>query len=728
MSSLAQSRPALVRVRALALGLPLPLTALFAGVALLLGFTVAHLHDWFVMTDELLYERLAVNAATTLSPLPAIHGQAVGNLNQLYPLLIAPLFGHGDVPFAITATHVLNAIVMASAALPAYALGRNVLGSSRWALAAAALAVVGPWMVLSSFLLTEVVAYPTFIWAVWGMERTLERPSRRADLVALVLIGVATSARVQLVVLLPALVAVAAVHELRFRAGGRLEALRRHDLLFAVAGFLALAALVLAAAGRLASAFGTYAVTAHGSIVPLASFPLALRHLAVLALGCGIVPLVAGLGWALVSIVRPQGRREHGYALLATVLVLGMAVQVGAFAERFGDGIVRDRYLFYVVPLLGVAMLAYLRARPRPLLAPVIGGAVFVVGIALQGHTFKYAGLFADSPASVTFLWFWRTVDVLGGGLRTCFFVAALGVLLVFALCFGEVFAPRLVAHVAIAFVIVASLTTTVIAFDRLFTRTGTAGRPTWVKQARIFAWIDGQVPKGSVSMLPFPTAPGDFWTGASVWWDAEFWNEGIGRSLALGPSFSWTPTGTFPLTRLHVNQRTGEIAETPSDYLLDSPADTRMQVVGDRLGYDRGLQLLAVTKPWRAAWLSRGLSYDGYVRPGIPAELRVFAGLAATTRVQRQLVLKAAAPSEAVQPIHFTFAGQEHSLEPGEITEVGTQVCVPAQGFARIPISSPTKTEVSKGVPLNPSFFAEPRIIALRLTDITLGEPSGPC
>ena len=46
--------------------------------------------------------------------------------NQLYPLLIAPLFGHGDVPFAITAAHVLNAIVMASAALPAYALARNL--------------------------------------------------------------------------------------------------------------------------------------------------------------------------------------------------------------------------------------------------------------------------------------------------------------------------------------------------------------------------------------------------------------------------------------------------------------------------------------------------------------------------------------------------------------------------------------------------------------------------
>src|SRR2546423_15482132 len=159
------------------------------------------------MTDELLYERLAISAATSFSPLPSVHGHVVGNLTQLYPLLIAPLFGQSDVPASLTAAHILNAIVMSSAALPVFALARELQQSRRWALFAAGVAVAGPWMVLSSFLLTEVVAYPLFVWAVFAIERSLARPARRADAVALALIVLATFARVQLVVLLPAFAA-----------------------------------------------------------------------------------------------------------------------------------------------------------------------------------------------------------------------------------------------------------------------------------------------------------------------------------------------------------------------------------------------------------------------------------------------------------------------------------------------------------------------------------------
>ena len=105
-------------------------------------------------------------------------------------------------------------------------------------------------------------------------------------------------------VVAPAGTGQAVVHELQFRAGTRKEALRRHDVLFGFVALVAVAALGLAATGRLRSAFGTYAVTTHGSIVPLGSFELAFRHLAVLSLGFGIVPLILGFGWALASLWR----------------------------------------------------------------------------------------------------------------------------------------------------------------------------------------------------------------------------------------------------------------------------------------------------------------------------------------------------------------------------------------------------------------------------------------
>ncbi len=64
-----------------------------SGWALRAGARAAHepVADWFVMTDELLYERLALSVDRTHSPLPHVHGEMVSNINQLYPLVIAPV-------------------------------------------------------------------------------------------------------------------------------------------------------------------------------------------------------------------------------------------------------------------------------------------------------------------------------------------------------------------------------------------------------------------------------------------------------------------------------------------------------------------------------------------------------------------------------------------------------------------------------------------------------------
>jgi hypothetical protein len=729
VSSLVESSSSLTRVRSLALQVEWRLAVLVAGIATVLAVTVAHAHDWFVMTDELLYERLAINAAHTLSPFPAIHGHAVGNMNQLYPLLIAPVFGHGNVAASLTQAHVLNAIIMASTALPVFALARQLQPSRRWALFAAGVSVAGPWMVLSSFLLTEVAAYPTFVWAVWAIERAVARPGRRADALALALIALATSARVQLVVLLPAFALVAVVQELRYREGrtGR-EVWRRHDVLFGVVVALVVVALALAASGHLASAFGTYSVTAHGSIVPLGSFELALRHLAVLSLGFGIVPLVLGLGWALVSVWRPDDARSHAFALLTAVLVVGMSIQVGSFAVRFGGSVVRDRYLFYVAPLLLVGTVAFLGQARKNIVAPIVGGLVFALGIGMQGPTFRYEGLFADSPSSVSFLWFWRVFHPVGG-VRVAFLVAALGLVVAIGIAQLLVLAPRVVPLIVAVLTVASALTFSVVAFDRLFTRTGTAGRPVSINQGHIFEWIDHQVPAGhSVAILPYQTVFSDFWSSAAVWWDVEFWNESISRALVLGKSFAWTPTGTFPVEGLHVDPRTGVIAEEPADYLVSAPADMRLQIAQDRIGADRNLQLGAVAKPWRVTWMSLGLSPDGYVLPHRAARIRVFADAGQTEAQARTVTWTVAAPSEAQGDFLYTADATVRKLSPGEVAQVSENVCVPPDGFADIVLNADDDTVIGLGVPYDPTTVSQPRHVAFRLADLSLGPPSGRC
>ena len=58
------------------------------------------------MTDELLYAKLARHIADTGSPLPVLHGEHVGFLGVVYPMLLAPLYAALDPVAAFDAAHV----------------------------------------------------------------------------------------------------------------------------------------------------------------------------------------------------------------------------------------------------------------------------------------------------------------------------------------------------------------------------------------------------------------------------------------------------------------------------------------------------------------------------------------------------------------------------------------------------------------------------------------------
>ena len=190
------------------------------------------------MTDELLYAKLATSIADTGSPLPQVHGTSIAVYNQLYPLLIAPLYGALSAPEAFRAAHVLNAFLMTSAVFPAYLLGRQVL-SRPWAFAAAGLSVLVPWMVLTGFLMTESAAYPAFLWAVLGLQLAIAAPSSRRDLLAVAALGFAVLARTQFAVLVVVLPLAILAHEigtrrnLLARAPARLAAHRLLALVYA---------------------------------------------------------------------------------------------------------------------------------------------------------------------------------------------------------------------------------------------------------------------------------------------------------------------------------------------------------------------------------------------------------------------------------------------------------------------------------------------------------------
>src|SRR5687768_7385226 len=184
--------------------------AAIVAIALVLGWVLSlattRVANWFVMTDELYYERLAISVAQTGSLLPRIHGEVISNVNQLYPVLISTVYGDGNVPASFADAHRLNAFLITTAALPVFLLARRVGVGTIGALWVGALAVAVPWVVLASFLLTEVVAYPAFCWALLALTHAVARESWPADLLALVAVGVAVLARTQFVVLLAVLI------------------------------------------------------------------------------------------------------------------------------------------------------------------------------------------------------------------------------------------------------------------------------------------------------------------------------------------------------------------------------------------------------------------------------------------------------------------------------------------------------------------------------------------
>ena len=179
-------------------------SALVAGAALVALVLVATLEiahfttqapTWYLMSDELLWEKLGLSIYETGSPLPHVRGLGVEAYSGLYPLLTSIAYARGDMQDAFRAVHQVNALLMASAAIPAYLLARGVLASRVAALIAAALTIAVPWTSLSVMVMSESAAYPAFIWAMFAMHRAMVRSSLGADALALAGLAVATYSR-----------------------------------------------------------------------------------------------------------------------------------------------------------------------------------------------------------------------------------------------------------------------------------------------------------------------------------------------------------------------------------------------------------------------------------------------------------------------------------------------------------------------------------------------------
>jgi hypothetical protein len=682
--------------------------AVWAGVAAWLAVDFSgRIQDWAIQNDETLYTKLAISVADTGSPVPHVHDQVVAVLNQLYPLLIAPFFAAFDFPTAFHAAHVFNAPLMASACIPAYLIARLVV-SRPAALAVALLSVTIPWMVLTGVLMTEPAAYPAFLWAVLACLWAIREPSRRHDLFAVLGLVLGVLARTQFVVLAVVLPVSILVDVLAASPAGpvgrrlvdaAVSSVRRHEVLtiaYLAAGGIAIG---IAVVGSLGDALGVYGTTLHGSILPAGVWREAATHLDAVAVGCGLVPFLLGGGWMLAAVARPRERDDFSFAVFGVLTIAALAVETASFDLRFGGEIVRDRYLFYVVPLLLAGTAAALRARAmRPV---VIGTAATTVFFAATVHWLDFPTTIAfwvDSPERILN----GTLADQSGSLSTAAFVALAGGLLGLVLIAAFVVVPRRVLGVLLlVFLLPFTVLTTRKEVDSVAAANSTSGRPFARPPGRVLNWVDSVLPREArAAQIPFPNSP-EFPLDALLWWDVEFWNGTVGETLvAPDHEFSYAP---FPNRTLHPDWKTGTVPGTATapQFVVFSPSDARFRLSGPTHAENLGLRVILADRPYRLDWMTRGLDIDGWQHPGRRATLRVYSPAARAELVDMNITLDSPPQAPADYAVVAGETRRAGRLAAGTAQTVSLPMCVPARSFADVTLSSKSAVRIA-AVPLS--------------------------
>jgi hypothetical protein len=343
--------------------------ALLVGVSTALRLWLASRTQAPVIPDEFVYAELAHSFADSRGFEVRGHAISPWSFGPLYPMTIAIAYAVADDAYrAYQLVLTINCVLWSCAAVPAYLLARRLLVSGE-ALLVAGLSVLVPAGVYTTKVMTESLAYPSFLLACLALLAALERPTLRRQLLALAAIGFAVLARGQLAALAPAYLTAIALVAVAERRPGALRTFWP-TLAAAVLGLAALVAMLVRSGGSAMALAGR--TTEHDAgIEPVALAASAVRHLALLDLHVGVAPF-AGL-LVLVAAAVAGGAREHRlFAALALSLVLWLAVVAAAFLavapRTSGDAegvLVFDRYVFYVAPLLFSALLVSLRDRRR---------------------------------------------------------------------------------------------------------------------------------------------------------------------------------------------------------------------------------------------------------------------------------------------------------------------------------------------------------------------------
>jgi hypothetical protein len=613
----------------------LALAGLVAAAAALLAVAGRGIPMPWILIDELLHSELARGLRDGQGFSVRGHGMTV---SYLYPALLAPF------AWSYGAMKLVNAVVISLGAVPVYIWARRLVRP--WAaVVAAGLTLLLPSLLFSGELMLENLFFPLFLASCLAIALALEQPTEARQAVAVGLIVLATATRVQGLLLFGVLVvSVLAV---------RRDALRRLAPSLAVACAAGLVVIFRLAQGNL----GVYEVQARAGYSATGIAGWTWRSFGELALSVGIVPVAA-----LIAL-RPRELRDRIFVAVtasATVILVALAAVAAAW-EPIG---LKERYMFYVAPLLLLALVVWVeRGAPHPWWAVALP-AVLAVALPL-GRLFREPSLLGNG---------WALLPFERAGLtaaRVLLVVGAAGAVALF------LFAPRL-ALIGVALFLAAS---TVVVYSTIRNQSRAVLALSGLQQKK---WL-GAGPAVYVNATNFEQEArvGRWFEEWVPVWETEFWNRSFAGVLSLG-----TPEpAPFVQRRGTLDWATGRISGGAD--IANAIVDTRFVPAGSLVAQQGRLALWDVSQPLRFVAVTEGVFADG-TTTGIAAYSR-WSGSGMVT-------VTTSAPARITVGRFAALPGGGGRVVGGTTTTASKATLTPPSAPFRVEVRAPAGTRVTFG------------------------------
>jgi hypothetical protein len=579
---------------------------LLAAVGFRFWLTTANVSPW-IMVDELIFSDQAKSVAQHANL--DVRDQHFGVFSLLYPVLIAPAWLISSGKDAYEIAKALNSVLVTLGAVPLYLWSRRLLPANDSVFVCFLVGLMPP-LILAGNLMSDNAFFPAFLCATFSIALALERPTLLRQTLAFGAVAVACTIRLQGLVLLLVFPSAVLLHAL-LEPGptpvrARLAQLWRSARAFlpSLLAFLSAAAIytfvVLAVGARWSSALGGYQVTTQVGYSAADAARWIAYQFGELEIASGFLAIPAALALLLWALRRRSDTSPAERAFLAVTAssVFWLVIQTGVFASRFADR-VEERLMFYVVPLLLLALVLWLwRQPPQPALAKLVAfGIPAAFGLALPLKRLLTPAIYSDTFGLIPFASLLGFMSVTSVREIVVGAIAIAGVLFII----GRGAFVQVVAPIALAgFLAVSSVTAA-----RNMSRASRAERAT-AQVGNELTWIDGAVGTGArVGFLLTPEVD------PRALWQLEFWNQAVRRVFVLGQR----EPGGLPDTPVAIDPASGRLDGSGTRARPAYLVAPRTYVAGGRVVARQGYWVLYRAQgPLRLTSRVQGVASDGWV------------------------------------------------------------------------------------------------------------------